>query len=82
MKNLRAVITRAGGPEVLSFVEEAAPEPARGEVRLRIRAVGVAFADVYSRLVIAQVLPLGEIARAHAILESGGAVGKIVLTVD
>lgn len=50
MKNLRAVITNAGGPEVLSFIEEAAPQPSRGEVRLRVRAVGVAFADIYSRL--------------------------------
>ncbi len=32
--------------------------------------------------VLAAVLPLQEIARAHTLLETGGALGKIVLTVD
>src|SRR5689334_4031410 len=49
MKNVRAVITRHGDPEVLQLLEEPPPTPGPHEVRLRVRVVGVAFADVYAR---------------------------------
>ena len=49
MKNQRVVITRLGGPEVLQVVEEELPDPAPGEVRVKILATGVAFADVLMR---------------------------------
>jgi NADPH:quinone reductase-like Zn-dependent oxidoreductase len=52
MNNLRAVITRHGEPEVLSLIEEPLPQPQRGQVRLAVRAVGVAFAYLYMRRVI------------------------------
>ena len=46
MKYKRVVISRKGGPEVLQAVEEDLPEPGTGEVRVKIFASGVAFADV------------------------------------
>ncbi|MDB4974615.1 MAG: Alcohol dehydrogenase zinc-binding domain protein, partial [Myxococcaceae bacterium] len=49
MNNLSAVITRSGGPDVLSLVEGKIPEPAPGQVRLAVRTVGVAFTDIYLR---------------------------------
>ena len=49
MKNRRVVITAHGGPDVLKLVEDEVTEPRAGEVRLRVLATGVAFADVLMR---------------------------------
>jgi NADPH:quinone reductase-like Zn-dependent oxidoreductase len=43
-------ITRKGGPEVLQVREAADPEPKEGQVRVRVRAAGVNFADTMARL--------------------------------
>ena len=43
------VIARRGGPEVLTQVDELIPEPGPGQIRLRVLAAGVAFADVLMR---------------------------------
>jgi NADPH2:quinone reductase len=48
---MRAIaITRPGGPEVLAVVERPLPEPARGEVRVRIRATALNRADLLQRM--------------------------------
>jgi NADPH:quinone reductase len=44
------VISQFGGPEVLTLVERARPEPSRHEVRVRVRAAGVNRADILQRL--------------------------------
>jgi putative PIG3 family NAD(P)H quinone oxidoreductase len=44
------VVSRFGGPEVLSLVERDRPEPTRGEVRVRVRAAGVNRADIVQRI--------------------------------
>jgi len=49
MKNTRVIITAKGGPEVLKVIEEDLSEPRTGEVRLKVLATGVAFADVLMR---------------------------------
>jgi NADPH:quinone reductase-like Zn-dependent oxidoreductase len=47
---MRAVLlTRYGGPEVLRISDVPAPEPRGGEVRVRIRTIGINFAEVLSR---------------------------------
>ncbi|HEX8173306.1 MAG TPA: zinc-binding dehydrogenase [Thermoanaerobaculia bacterium] len=47
---MRAVLlTRYGGPEVLRIVDVPAPEPRPGEVRVKIAAFGINFAEVLSR---------------------------------
>ena len=44
------VIARAGGPEVLEVRQVAEPVPARGEVRVRVRATAVNRADLLQRM--------------------------------
>ncbi len=44
------VISRFGGPEVLELRERPAPEPSRGEVRVRVRATAVNRADLLQRM--------------------------------
>jgi NADPH2:quinone reductase len=44
------VVNKFGGPEVLTLVERARPEPSRGEVRVRVQAAGVNRADIVQRL--------------------------------
>ena len=46
----QAVIPRHGPPDVFEIRERPDPEPAAGEVRVRVRAAGINFADVLSRL--------------------------------
>ncbi len=50
MKNKRIVVTRFGGPEALQLIEEDLPEPAPEQVRVKVLAAGVAWADVGVRL--------------------------------
>ncbi|KAJ3104971.1 hypothetical protein HDU97_008719 [Phlyctochytrium planicorne] len=44
------VITKAGGPEVLKLAERPDPSPGTGEVRIKVKASGVNFADIMARL--------------------------------
>jgi NADPH:quinone reductase-like Zn-dependent oxidoreductase len=44
------VITRHGAPEVLELRERNDPEPGPGEVRIKVRASGVNFADILARV--------------------------------
>jgi NADPH2:quinone reductase len=47
---VRAIqITEFGGPEVLGLVELPIPEPAAGEVLIRVRRAGMNYADTHSR---------------------------------
>lgn len=43
-------ITKAGEPEVLQVSEAADPSPGMGEIRIRVEASGVCFADIIGRL--------------------------------
>jgi NADPH:quinone reductase len=45
----RVVVDHYGGPEVLKVIEEDAPRPASGEVRVRVLAAGVSFTDAQLR---------------------------------
>jgi synaptic vesicle membrane protein VAT-1 len=44
------VIPRYGAPEVFELRESPDPAPAAGEIRIRVRAAGINFADVLARL--------------------------------
>src|SRR5215469_13906158 len=50
-------ITRAGPPEVLRVKEAADPTPNAGEVRIRVEASGVNFADIMGRMGVYPDLP-------------------------
>ncbi len=43
-------ITKAGAPEVLQVREAPDPEPGAGEVRIRVKAAGINFADLMARV--------------------------------
>src|SRR5512145_1295543 len=45
----QAVIPRYGSPDVFEIREAAVPDPRTGEIRLRVRAIGVNFADILAR---------------------------------
>lgn len=48
-KHQRIVVSRHGGPDVLQVVEEPMPEPAVGEVRVKVLAAGVSAYDLMFR---------------------------------
>ncbi len=50
-------IPKAGPPEVLEIREAPDPQPKRGEIRIRVQAAGVNFADIVGRLGIYPDLP-------------------------
>src|SRR3954467_3127936 len=43
-------ISRAGPPEVLELRQAAEPSPHEGQVRIRVRAAGINFADLLARV--------------------------------
>ena len=47
---LKIVVNEFGPPETLEVVEADAPEPADAHVVIRAQAIGVNFADVWTRL--------------------------------
>ncbi len=50
-------ITKAGEPEVLKVKEAPDPEPKAGEIRIRVEAAGVNFADIMGRMGMYPDLP-------------------------
>jgi NADPH:quinone reductase-like Zn-dependent oxidoreductase len=46
METTQVVMPHAGGPEVLEFQRRDLPEPGPGQVRVKVEAAGVAFAEV------------------------------------
>lgn len=46
MKTTQVVMPRAGGPDVLEIAERELPAPGPGQVRIKVEATGVAFAEV------------------------------------
>ncbi|HET7151082.1 MAG TPA: medium chain dehydrogenase/reductase family protein [Candidatus Acidoferrum sp.] len=49
MKYARVIVTRYGGPEVITVAEEECPAPMPGEVRVKVLAAGVSLPDVLAR---------------------------------
>ena len=49
MTHQRIIVNRYGGPEELRLIEEACPEPRRGEVRVKVLAAGVSLPDIMMR---------------------------------
>src|SRR5579862_541485 len=49
VQNTRVVLTAHGGPEVLKVVEDDVRDPVANQLRIRVLACGVAFADVLMR---------------------------------
>src|SRR6185369_5388432 len=49
MRHKRVVVTRYGGPEVITAIEEDIPTPKVGEARVKVMAAGVSLPDVLAR---------------------------------
>jgi NADPH:quinone reductase-like Zn-dependent oxidoreductase len=49
MKHMRIVVSRYGGPDEITVVQEECPEPKPGEARVRVLAAGVSLPDVMMR---------------------------------
>jgi NADPH2:quinone reductase len=60
VKSAAVRVTRYGGPEVLALEEIEVPDPGPGEVRIRNRAIGLNFIDIYYRTgIYTSALPHG-----------------------
>jgi NADPH:quinone reductase-like Zn-dependent oxidoreductase len=68
-------IPRAGEPEVLELREAADPLPAAGEVRIRVAAAGVNFADIVARMGLYPGLPPMPVVVGYEAAGSVDAVG-------
>lgn len=71
-------IPRAGAPEVLEIREAPEPVPAAGEVRIRVAAAGINFADIMGRLGIYPDLPPLPVVVGYEVSGSVDAVGADV----
>ena len=49
MRHTRIIVTRYGGPEVITVAEQECPAPKPGEVRVKVLAAGVSLPDVLAR---------------------------------
>lgn len=72
-------IPRAGAPEVLELREAADPTPGPGQVRIRVEAAGVNFADVMGRLGVYPDLPPMPVVPGY---EVGGRIDAVGAGVD
>ena len=73
--NARVEITRLGGPEVLQWIEDEIPVPAAGEVRVKVLAAGVAYADLLMRKGLYPGAPKPPFAPGYDIVGDIDAVG-------
>jgi synaptic vesicle membrane protein VAT-1 len=69
-------ISKAGPPEVLQVKEAPDPHPAAGEVRIRVEASGVNFADVMGRMGLYPDLPRVPVVPGYEVAGRVDAVGN------
>ena len=68
-------IPRAGPPEVLEIREAPDPQPGPGQVRIRVEAAGINFADIMGRMGLYPDLPPMPVVVGYEISGSVDAVG-------
>lgn len=72
-------ITKAGAPEVLQLKEAPDPDPRAGELRIRVEASGINFADILGRMGLYPDLPAMPVVVGY---EVGGRIDAIGTGVD
>jgi NADPH:quinone reductase-like Zn-dependent oxidoreductase len=77
----QAVITRHGDADVFELREHPDPTPAEGEVRIRVRAAGVNFADLLARIGIYPDAPKPPMVVGYEVAGLVDAVGTGITTV-
>jgi len=75
------VIPRHGGPDVLEIREAPDPVPGDGEVRIRVRAAGINFADILARIGLYPDAPKPPVVVGYEVAGVVDAVGGGVTTV-
>jgi NADPH:quinone reductase-like Zn-dependent oxidoreductase len=75
----QVVIPRYGPPDVLEVREARDPEPGDGEVRIRVRAAGVNFADILARLGLYPDAPKPPCVVGYEVAGRVDAVGRAVV---
>ena len=78
----RVWITRPGPPTVLQVREEEDPQPAHGEVRIRVHASGINFADISARVGLYPDAPKPPCVVGYEVAGVVDALGEEVTTVD
>ena len=76
----QVVIPRHGGPEVLEVREAPDPVPGEGEVRIRVRAAGINFADILARIGLYPDAPKPPVVVGYEVAGVVDAVGEGVTT--
>jgi NADPH:quinone reductase-like Zn-dependent oxidoreductase len=74
----QAVITRHGPPDVFEIREQPDPTPSPGELRIRVRAAGVNFSDVLSRLGLYPDAPKPPVVVGYEVAGHVDAIGRDV----
>jgi NADPH:quinone reductase-like Zn-dependent oxidoreductase len=76
----QAVITRHGGADVFEMRESPDPVPRDGEIRIRVRAAGINFADILARIGIYPDAPKPPVVVGYEVAGVVDAVGNGVTT--
>jgi synaptic vesicle membrane protein VAT-1 len=69
------VMARHGAPDVFEIVQRADPEPAQGEVRIRVKAAGVGYPDVLTRVGLVPGAPKPPLVPGHEVSGYIDAIG-------
>src|ERR1051326_9054620 len=77
----QVVIPRHGGPEVLELREGPDPAPGDGEIRIRVRAAGINYADILARIGLYPDAPKPPVVVGYEVAGVVDAVGSGVTTV-
>src|SRR5215210_9421137 len=75
----QVVIPRFGAPDVLQVRETPDPFPGDGEIRIRVRAVGINFADILARLGLYPDAPKPPMVVGYEVAGKVDAVGAAVV---
>jgi NADPH:quinone reductase-like Zn-dependent oxidoreductase len=75
----QVVIARFGGPDVLETREAPDPTPGDGDIRIRVRAAGINFADILARLGLYPDAPKPPMVVGYEVAGKVDAVGRTVV---
>jgi NADPH:quinone reductase-like Zn-dependent oxidoreductase len=75
----QVVISRFGAPDVLEIREAPDPSPGEGDIRIRVRAAGINFADILARLGLYPDAPKPPMVVGYEVAGRVDAVGRAVV---
>jgi NADPH:quinone reductase-like Zn-dependent oxidoreductase len=78
----QVVISRFGAPDVLEIREAPDPSPGEGDIRIRVRAAGINFADILARLWLYPDAPRPPMVVGYEVSGRVDALGRAVVGVS